>query len=320
MSLYYNEIGTLSNANVKTRINCNYEIYSNIAKVVIFIFENFIQYYHGKGEKILKGIFEAYIFINCVGFSFYVYKTVLFHDERMNMIVHFGWVFTAWFSLGTFVKTVLDVKDITAFVIFGWILLGVIYYYIIKFREEYLITDFNILDAKEIKDIELFKETLLNLLFDNLQKSQIYLMGYIKKFEEHLITSPELNERYRKIVDSKFLNKSLNRNTTIPIYAIIYIIYEHHIKNAEEKIDIVLNFCYFLINKLKNPTYAIELCSSYSVEGYKHLYFKYMLMEGIKEHLVNKISKNNKPESIRHVQISSVILYNIYIDMFKIKI
>ena len=26
MSLYYNEIGTLSNANVKTRINCNYEI------------------------------------------------------------------------------------------------------------------------------------------------------------------------------------------------------------------------------------------------------------------------------------------------------
>jgi hypothetical protein len=35
MSLYYNEIGTISNANVKTRINCNYEIYSNIAKIII---------------------------------------------------------------------------------------------------------------------------------------------------------------------------------------------------------------------------------------------------------------------------------------------
>ena len=38
MSLYYNEIGTLSNANVKTRINCNYEIYANIAKIIIYIF------------------------------------------------------------------------------------------------------------------------------------------------------------------------------------------------------------------------------------------------------------------------------------------
>ena len=39
MSLYYNEIGTLSNANVKTRINCNYEIYANIAKIIIYILD-----------------------------------------------------------------------------------------------------------------------------------------------------------------------------------------------------------------------------------------------------------------------------------------
>ena len=319
MSLYYNEIGTLSNANVKTRINCNYEIFSNIAKIVIFILEFVIQYYGG-GKKVFKLILEIYIFLNCVGFTYYVYRTVLFHDERMNIMVHYGWLFTAWFSLGIFVKTALEIQDITAFIIAGWVILGIIYYFIIKFREEYLITDFNILEAKEIKDIELFKETLLNLLFENTFKSKIYLMGFIKKFEEHLKTAPELNERYKKLITDEYLCKRLNKETTLPIYAIIYIIYEYHIKHAKLKLDIALNMSYFLINKLKNPTYAIELCSSLSVDGYKHLYFKYMLMEGIKEYLVNKIDKSNDRTSVKHVQISSVILYNIYIDMFKVKI
>ena len=319
MSLYYNEIGTLSNANVKTRINCNYEIYSNIAKIIIFIFQYIIQYY-ANGKKIYKLLLEIYIFINCAGFTYYVYRTVLFHDERMNLMVHYGWLFTAWFALGIFLKTLLEINDITAFILAGWIILGVIYYLIIKFREEFLITDFNILEAKEIKDIELFKEILLNLLFENSFKSKIYLIGFIKKFEEHLKTSPELNEKYKKLTTDPYLCKRLNKETTLPIYTIIYIIYEYHIKHAKLKLDIALNMSYFLINKLKNPTYAIELCSSLSVEGYKHLYFKYMLMEGIKEYLVNKIDKSNDRSSVKHVQISSVILYNIYIDMFKLKI
>ena len=321
MSLYYNEIGTLSNANVKTRINCNYEIFSNIAKIIIFIiqfiFMNYINF--EKYENVLL-IFQGYIFINCVGFTYYVYRTVFFQDQRMNIMVHFGWLFTAWFSLGIFVKTLCKIKDITIFILLGWIFLGIIYYFIIKFKEEYLITDFNILEAKEIKDIELFKETLLNLLFESTFKSKIYLNGFIKKFEENLKTMPELNERYKKLTNDEYLRKRLNKDTTLPIYSIIYIIYEYHIKHAELKLDIALNMCYFLINKLKNPTYAIELCSSLTMEGYKHLYFKFMLMEGIKEYLVNKIDKSNDRTSVKHVQISSVILYNIYIDMFKLKI
>ena len=321
MSLYYNEIGTLSNANVKTRINCNYEIFSNIAKIVIFImqyvFLNYINY--EKHENVLL-IFHGYIFINCCGFTYYVYKTVFFQDQRMNLMVHFGWLFTAWFSLGIFVKTLCKISDITIFMILGWIILGIIYYFILKFREEYLITDFNIFEAKEIKEIEVFKETLLNLLFENNFKSKIYLTGFIRKFEENLKTMPELNERYKKLTQDQYLRKRLNKDTTLPIYSIIYLIYEYHIKHAELKLDIALNMCYFLINKLKNPTYAIELCSSLTMEGYKHLYFKYMLMEGIKEYLVNKIDKSNDKTSVKHVQISSVILYDIYLTMFKVKI
>ena len=321
MSLYYNEIGTLSNANVKTRINCNYEILSNIVKIVIFILQYILLNYLDFEEyKIYLLIFQALIFIICCIFTYYVYKTVFFQDQRMNLMVHFGWLFTAWFALAIFAKTLCDIKDITIFMILGWLILGIIYYFILKFREEFLITDFNILEAKEIKEIEVFKETLLNLLFENNYKSKIYLTGFIKKFEENLKTMPELNEKYQKLTQDPYLRKRLNKDTTLPIYSIIYIIYEYHIKHAELKLDIALNMCYFLINKLKNPTYAIELCSSLTMEGYKHLYFKFMLMEGIKEYLVNKIDKSNDRTSVKHVQISSVILYNIYINMFKLKI
>ena len=117
-------------------------------------------------------------------------------------------------ALGIFIKTLCKISDITIFMILGWIILGIIYYFILKFREEYLITDFNIFEAKEIKEIELYKETLLNLLFENSFKSKIYLTGFIKKFEENLKTMPELNERYKKLTNDEYLRKRLNKDTT----------------------------------------------------------------------------------------------------------
>ena len=319
MSLYYNEIGTLSNANVKTRINCSYEIYANIAKIIIYILEYIIEN-HTKKTKILLILLEAYIFLNSVFFSFYVYKIVLFHDERMNLIVHFGWVFTAWFSFVITIKTVFNIEDSTIFIVFGWIMLGIIYHQIISNNNEYYVTDFNILEAKEVKEIELFKERLLNLLDDRSYRSKTLLIGYIKRFEEMLVTYPELKEKYDKLTKDKYLNQKLNPYTVLPVYSIIFIVYAYHIEKSENKIDMALNMSYFLINRLKNPAYAIQLCSQLKVDEYRHLYFKYMLMEAIKEYLVNKISKSTNTESVKHVQIGSVILYNIYNDMFKIKI
>ena len=319
MSLYYNEIGTLSNSNVKTRINCNYEIYADIAKIITFVLEYIIEN-HTNRNKILLILLEAYIFLISLFFSFYVYKVVLFHDERMNYIVHFGWVFTAWFSLVIIIKTALNIEDSTIFILFEWLIIGIIYYQILLANNEYYVTDFNILEAKEIKEIEIFKERLLNLLDDNTIRAKTLLIGYIKRFEEMLVTYPELKEKYEKITKDKYLNQKLNSYTVIPVYAIIFIVYAHHIEKEKHKIDMALNMCYFLINKLKNPSYAIQLCSQLKVDKYKHLYFKYMLMEAIKEYLVNKIFKSTNTGSVKHVQIGSVILYNIYNDMFKIKI
>ena len=77
---------------------------------------------------------------------------------------------------------------------------------------------------------------------------------------------------------------------------------------------------YFVINKFYNPTYAMYLCSKLKADGIKQLYFKYSLSEDIKEYLILKLNKNSNKESIKHVEIGSVILYYLYAELFKIKI
>ena len=78
--------------------------------------------------------------------------------------------------------------------------------------------------------------------------------------------------------------------------------------------------CYFLFNKMKNPTYVINLLSELKVKTHLQLYYKYILMEQIKEYLIEKINFSTNKESIKHVEIGSVILYNIYSVLFKLKI
>ena len=151
-------------------------------------------------------------------------------------------------------------------------------------------------------------------------KSKTLLIGIIKKFEEYVKNTPELNDEFNKLSNNEHLKKKFNSTSALPILTIIYLIYDHHLEKSLLKNDIVLNMCYFLMNKVKNPTFAISLCSKMKVTSHKHLYFKYILMEEIKEYLVNKLSKSNNKESIKHVQIGSVILYNIYMELFKIKI
>ena len=43
-------------------------------------------------------------------------------------------------------------------------------------------------------------------------------------------------------------------------------------------------------------------------------------MEEIKEYLIKKLNKNTNKLALKNVQISCVILYNQYVDLFKIKI
>ena len=320
LSLYYNEIGSVNETKVCARINCNYEVYSNISKIFMFVLTYFMTVYGNKTEMVYQLIIEAYIFLNALIMSIYVYKTVLFYDNRMNVVNLFGWIFVAWFSFVMGVKTLLNVEDTIIFHLIGWIILGFIFHFMEEYRAEYLLTDFNIFEAKTLKEIELFNQTLLNLMDQRSIRTKTLLVGIVKKFEDYTRNSPELLEKFTKLSTNEHLKKKFNSNSSLPILSIVYIIYDHHLDKSLLKNDILLNMSYFLMNKFKNATFSVSLCSKFKVVHHKHLYFKYLLMEEIKEYLVNKLSKSNNKESIKHVQIGSVILYNIYMDLFKIKI
>ena len=319
LSIYYNEVGAINDNKVGTKIICNYEIYMNISKIIMFFLAYFIKY-HCPDEKIYRVILQGYVFINTLFLSFYVYRTVLYYDERINLMTQFGWTFVCWSSFCILMKTLLSINDTTIFHLIGWIIIGVSLYLLEEYKKEYLLTDFNIFEAKSIKEIELFNVTLFNLINKRSIKSKTLLIGIIKKFEEYVKNNAELNDEFNKLSNNEHLKKKFNSTNALPILSIIYIVYDHHLEKSLLKNDIVILMCYFLINKVKNPTFAISLCSKMKVTSHKHLYFKYILMEEIKEYLVNKLSKSNNKESIKHVQIGSVILYNIYMELFKIKI
>ena len=92
-----------------------------------------------------------------------------------------------------------------------------------KIKENYMISDFNIFDGKVLKDIEMFKYSLEKLTYDRGNyDNKILMHGYIHRFEEFLMSNPDLSSKYQKLKNDIFLNKKITQKSTISIYAIIY--------------------------------------------------------------------------------------------------
>ena len=319
LSIYYNEIGSINDSKVCARINCNYEFIVNIVKIIMFVFAYITQNF-AKESNTLRIIFELFVFLTSLAIAIYVYQEIFFYNKLLHLVIELGWVFVTWFSLIIVLKSVLVINDTTIFHLIGWFVLAWIIYYLEESRKEFLLTDFNIFDIKCLKDIELFKMTLIDLIGKRSVKSKTLLVGLTKKFEEFAEANPEVSERFNKLSRNDHLKKQFNSNSALPILSIIYILYEHHLDKSILKDEILLNMCYFLMNQFKNPTFAVNLCSKFKVENHKHLYFKFVLMEEIKEFFMRKLAKSSNKESIKHVEVGSVILYNIYIELFKLKI
>ena len=324
-SFYGNEIDILSkNSRGKNiRINCYYELYCLISKVCIFSFGYFFYSmdYEEEEDILIKLLFEGFILLNSLIMSIYVYKNVYFYNNVINLINHFGWYFTFWFSFCIILKSVLNLTGISNFITIGWIIITFVLSKAYLMNENILITEANIFELNNLKSIEMLKNTLLIKLSEkNQNKIKILLFGIIKKFEEFISNNPEINYQYQKLINDKNLNKKFNREDTLPILSIIYLLYTYYLEKLTDKNELTLHLCYFLINKLDNRALAMLLCSKLKSETHKDLYYKYLLTKDIKDYLIEKLKKYTKKESIKHVEIGSVILYNLYIDLFKIKI
>ena len=320
ISIYYCDVGNMGDYGSMTRVNCNYELYSNFTMIILFIVHFVINFFLDK-KKLYYIIWELIVFVFCIIFTVYVFKFVFFYKSIKNYIIYVGPAMTSWFSLMVLLKQLLKINDTTIFQLIGLIMIMFAIYIYIQIKLNYMITDFNIFDGKVLKDIEIFKYSLESLITSKTFNLKTLLYGYIHRFEEFLLSNPDLSGKYQKLKDDTFLNKKIPQKAAISIYSIIYLTYSYHIeKSIEHSADICLNMCYFLINKMKNPTYAIFLLSEMKVKTHRQLYYKYLLMEQIKDHLISKIIYSSNKESIKHVEIGSVILYNIYCNLFRLKI
>ena len=321
-SFYCNVIEIIeanSKENPHTRIDCNYETYCLICKIIGF-FSAFIA---NKNESTLlfKLIYQGFIIIVSLFMTIYTYKNIYYYNTIINNIIHFGWSFSYCFSICIFLKTLLNLKVVSNFIILGSLIIITGFYKSDRIEEYLLITEKNVFEFKNVKSMEKYKNILLKKLANkNSNESKILIFGIIKKFEEFASNNPEIYYQYIKLMKDKKLNKKFDEIDELPILSIIYELYSYYQEKFAVKEEIIIHMCYFLINKFNNIIYAMLLCSKLKTEGHRGLYYKFLLTEDIKEHLIFKIKKNSQKETIKHVQIGSVILYYLYTELFKIKI
>ena len=312
-------IKAISSKGNNFRIYCNYEIYCLLSKIIIFTLGFFIKK-NGK-NYIYISLYQSFSVLNCLIMSIYTYKKIYYYNKIINYINHLGWYMSTSFSICILLKTLLKLNGISNFIIFSWIIIMLSLYKAISIKNYLLISENNIFEFKNVKSMEMYKNILLNNLINKTnKKSRIVILGIIKKFEEFSKNNPELNYQYKKLLNNENLKKKISTEIDLPILSIIYILYSFYSEKFIKKEEITLHMCYFLINKFNNPTYAMYLCSRLRAESINGYYHKYYLSEDIKEYLIFKLKRISNKESIKHVQIGSVILYYLYTELFKIKI
>ena len=253
-SFYCNEIGSIKiNDNNNTiRIHCDYEIYCLASKVSIFIFGFFFYKcdYEEDRDFLFKILYECFIFINCLIMSIYTFKNIYFYNEIINVINHYGWLLSAWLSFGIILKTIFNIIGISNFIVIGWIIIIYSFNRIYKLQENSLLTKTNVFEFSNQNLIEKYKNLLLKRLeynYDN--KSKIFIFGIIQKFEEFISNNPEISYQYQNLINDEYLNKKYNKEDSLPILSIIYLIYTFFYEKAINKDIITFHMCYFLINK-----------------------------------------------------------------------
>ena len=320
ISLYIDDIGCINGKNVNCRINSNFTIIMIFVKLIYFIFHFVIQTFIGEENKTVNILYYfCFIFFNTI-MSIYAYNALFYYNFSLNNWTHYGWYFSTWFSLCIFFKCLFKIRVISLAIIFGIIIISIGLYFHNNYRKFNLMTKFNIFETNKLKDIEQFNNLLLFLLKSSDHNNQILLLGIIERFEEYISTNPELNEQYQKFTNDKHLQKKFSSSNELVVLSIIAVVYSHNIEKSKDIADLTFSMCYFLVNTCKNPAYAIWLCTKIKEKTHTQAYYKYVLMEEIKFYLLNNLTKNKNKLSLRHVQISTVILYNQYIDLFKMKI
>ena len=323
-SLFINDIGSVNISNVKCKINNNYTTIIVISKILYFIFYYFIEQFVDENittiNIIILLIYISFFLLINIFISIYSSRQLFYYNHNINNAFHYCSHYSTWFSFCIFLKNVLKIKDISLFIILGLFIITIGLYYNNNYSNFKLITEFNFFEENNLNNIEKYNQILLDIIIKNEARNKILISGVIKKFEEYLYNNPELYDQYKKIKNSQYLRHKFPSHKEQIILSIIYIIYSYNIEKSKDNVDLTLCMCYFLINKLKNPTYAIWLCTKLKSYSFKQSYYIFVLMEDIKKYLSKRIKKNKMKLKIKNLEVSKVILYYQFVSLFKIKI
>ena len=323
ITIHFNEIGGIKTVGTLKRTNTYFELICFSLSLIIY-FLGFIQnYYYGHSKSMriyVKIIHIIYGFI----LYFYLNNNVYFYNHYINLLMTNGFLWFSWLSfilLMTFFTTIVDV---VVFIIIGWTFIFIFLYFFQLYKIEYYLFQSNIFECENLKNIEIFIYNFNSLIQNNNHDSKIFIHGIINSFEDYLINHKEEEELYQSLIYNKYMKKYFGKNSVLlKMNSIIYTIYRYFMeKSANLKDDILILFCYFLVNNIKNPTYTIYLCSKKKIGGYKNNFLKFTLMQDIKEYMKDRLLQNNfkNKDSIKHIEITKVILFNKYSEKLRIKI
>ena len=318
-SLYMTDINTLNGKNYKSKINNRYMTIIIIIKIIYFFLETFITSVFEENKIFLYG-YQIILFLINLFTSIYTYKNLFYYNNVIDILHHFGWYLSTWISICIIFKNLTKTKDITLFLVFGFLLIFISSIFNKRYKIFKLVTGFNILVENNLKDIEMYSELLFQLSQQNDPKSNTLLAGIIKKSEECLKSNPEMNDTYTKFVKKGNEHKLFNSITELKILCLVGTIYINNEEKLKNKENVSLNRCYFLLNKLKNVFLAAFIAAKINPNNHMEAYYKYVLLEEIKSYIMNKIKKSRNKFSIKSLQFSSIILYSQLLDIFKIEI
>ena len=235
-----------------------------------------------------------------------------------------GFSFFTWLSLILLICILTSTSHVVFIIVIGWLFIFICMYFLLIFKIDYYLFQSNIFENEKLEGIEIFISNFNSLIQNYKINDKIYIHGIINSFEEYLLNYQEEEELYQSLLNNKYMEEKFGKNSIVlKMNCIIYCIYHYFMeKSAYIKDDMLLLFCYFLVNNLKNPTYTIYLCSKKKITGYKNNYIKYILMKDIKEYMIDRLISNNikNKDSIKHIEITKVILFNKYSEKLRLKI
>ena len=163
LAVYYYEIGSLKNEPNVIRINCYYELIENSISCLFYFLTYFIKEHLNSNKKKYIYFFQIIICFCSLLILIYTYKCVYFYEEIFNYLIYFGWSAIFWFTFSILFKNILEIDNCLIFFVVGMIIIFIALYFIEKKRIDYCLTDANIFELDNIKQLETFTSTIIKM-------------------------------------------------------------------------------------------------------------------------------------------------------------